>query len=91
MKKLLELVEQLDALDEELVIFARPEWTCDSDAATFQLTSDDAIPEEPERLGLKYFLEVDIAREFLEDYTRGKRISARERCERLIQYATTDA
>jgi hypothetical protein len=91
-KKLLQLVEQIGALDEDDVIFARPEFSADSDAATYPLTADDRVPEEPKKLGLHYFLEVSIAREVLEGLTSGKSsMTLREQCERLIQYAINDA
>ena len=50
------------------------------------------LPAEAARLELKYFLEVFIAHEFIEDW--GANLDAnptlRDKCERLIQYAEKD-
>lgn len=91
MKKLIGLVQALDELDGEDVIFARPEWTLDSDADVFHLGEDGHKPSEPGRLGLEYFLEVEIAREVLEEFEGQADVGDAEKCERLIHYAKFDA
>ncbi len=49
-------------------------------------------PEEPKRLGLKYFLEVHIAMDVLDDFIIEKlHATTRQKCERLIEYAIYDA
>ena len=89
---LLKLVEKLDKLEEEDVIFAREKWTPESDAAVFRLTDDYRVPEESKRLGLKYFLEVHIALDVLDGFTLEKpHATTRQKCERLIEYAIHDA
>lgn len=89
---LLKLVERLDKLEEEDVIFAREKWTPESQAAVFRLTKDYMVPEEPKRLGLKYFLEVHIALGALNGFILEKpQATVRQKCERLIEYAINDA
>jgi hypothetical protein len=89
---LLTLVGKVDKLEEEDVIFAREKWTLESDAAVFRLTEDYMVPEEPKRIGLKYFLEVHIALDVLEGFILEKPDAAtRQKCERLIEYSIHDA
>ncbi len=89
---LLTLVKKLNKLDEEDVIFAREKWTPESEAAVFRLTEDYKVPEEANRLGLKYFLEVHIALDVLDGFIRQKpHATTRQKCERLIKYAIYDA
>ncbi len=89
---LLTLAERLDKLEEEDVIFAREEWTPESEAAVFRLTEDYMVPEEPKRLGLKCFLEVHIALDVLDGFILEKpHATTRQKCERLIEYAIHDA
>jgi len=89
MTTLIDIVRRIDALDEEEVIFARQPWSSDSEAAVFRLTMDNKIPEEPIRMGLKYFLEVSVALELLDSPLR--EASFKDQCERIIQYAINDA
>ncbi len=51
------------------------------------------LPVGAQQLGLKYFLEVSIARQFLEDSAGnlGAQSTLHEKCARLIQYAINDA
>jgi hypothetical protein len=89
---LLSLVEKLDKLEEEDVIFAKEKWTPEFEAAVFRLTKDYMAPEEAKRLGLKYLLEVHVALEVLEGFTCEKPdATIRQKCERLIRYAIYDA
>jgi hypothetical protein len=54
---------------------------------------DGDLPLDAQAMGATYFIEVFIAADFLEDWIASERrpISARERCERLIEYAIRDA
>jgi hypothetical protein len=89
---LLKLVEKLDELEEEDVLFAREKWAPESEAAVFRLTEDYMAPEEPKRLGLKYFLEVHIALDVLDGFILEKpHATTRQKCQRLIEYAIHDA
>jgi len=51
------------------------------------------MPPEAEWLNLKYFLEVFIARNFIEDWTANcdAQPTLQQKCARLIAYAVSDA
>ena len=89
--KLSELIARLETVDDSLCIFARRPWTPDADADLFQLRDDRGLPEGPKRLSLEYFLEVHVATEVLDEFVGRPGLSAEERCQRLIDYASRDA
>jgi hypothetical protein len=99
--KLIKLVERLDELDEEEIIFAREPWTEDSDAMVVPDPDPDPdeepvpyqIPPEATAAGMVYFLEVFIAREVVEGWTASldEKPTLAATCRRLIEYATNDA
>jgi hypothetical protein len=94
--KLVKLVERLAELDGEDTIYACEPWTEDSDA---MVAPDDQesvpfwVPPEAAEAGLKYFLEVSIAREVVEGWIASldEKPSLTAICQRLIQYAINDA
>lgn len=90
---LLEAIRTLGTLDEQGTIYAAKPWTEDSQAIVVREPESGGLPTAAERLGLKYFLEVSIARDFLDDWlARGDaRPTPKETCARLIRYAITDA
>lgn len=90
---LIEVIENLGTLDEESTIYAGEPWTEISTVIVAQEPSDGGLPQDAEMLGLKYFLEVSIARDFLEDWVSSLETepSLSEKCARLIQYAIKDA
>jgi len=51
------------------------------------------LPPDAKKLGLKYFLEVFLARDFLEGWIGSLTVkpTLQEKCKRLIQYAIRDA
>ena len=91
--KLIELIRDLDALDEQCTIYASQPWTETSEAIAAHEPEAGGTPNEAERLGLKYFLEVFIAREFIEGWMANydTQPTLRQKCARLIEYATNDA
>jgi hypothetical protein len=93
MNKLLDIVRLLPSLDSDLTIYAVKPWTCESTAVVAPEPDDGGVPSEAQRNGAVYFIEVFIATEFLEGWleSEGRKASAREQCERLIQYAVNDA
>jgi hypothetical protein len=91
MKALLEIIDRIDEFDDEDVIFVRPDWGPRSDAEVFRLTEELKVPERPKELGLKYFLEVAIAREVLESFADQPTVTSLEKCRRVIKYAIDDA
>ena len=94
--KLIDAIVALDALDEESTIYVVEPWTKDSQAVVASEVEEDesgGIPPEARQVGAEYFLEVFIARPFLEDWARTLDAvpTAEERCARLIQYAVDGA
>ncbi len=90
---LIEIVESLDLLDVDMTIYAQSPWTVNSAAIVALPPDRGGRPEMVEKLGFEYFLEVDLAREFLADWLSSISIhpNALMSCERLIGYATNDA
>lgn len=91
--RLIDLVENLDSFDDEAIIYATEPWTQDSSASVQVDQASGESPRAAPSSGMTYFLEVFIARDFLEDW-RSNRIEApslEEQCERLVKYALHDA
>ena len=90
---LLKVIQELNTLDKESTIYATTPWTEDSIAMVLPEPEAGGIPQKADELGLKYFIEVFIAHEFLTDWegTLDKVPTAHEKCARLIQYAINDA
>ena len=91
--KLIEAVHQLETLDDESTIYAAEPWNEGSEVIVEQETESGALPSEAHRLRLKYFLEVLIARDFLDGWlsTLETEPTIQQKCTRLIQYAVNDA
>ena len=93
--KLVKLVERLAELDNEDTIYACEPWTEDSDAmvAPDPEPEQGRIPLEAAEAGMKYFLEVFIAREVVEGWTASldEKPTLAAICQRLIEYAINDA
>lgn len=89
--KLVDVVRQLQKWDAESTIYARPPWSPATEAQLAVQGSDDE--KRANAQGLRYFMEVSIARDFLDDWrtTQELRPSDTQACERLIEYATNDA
>ena len=64
-----------------------------SEAIVLRETPTGETPQEAKELGMRYFLEVSIANEFLADWTSSQenKPSAADACARLMRYATDDA
>lgn len=90
---LLEIVQELDALDKESTIYAAKLWTENSSALVLPELESGEVPLEAKKLGLSYFMEVFIAHDFLVDWASGLNIepTTQQKCTRLIQYAAMDA
>ena len=89
--KLIEAVQKLATLDGDLTIYARDPWALLSDA---QLAVEGSEDEKKIKIeGLRYFLEVFVAREFIEDWKPTQKMlpTDEQSCARLIEYATNDA
>jgi hypothetical protein len=91
--KLIEAIRNLNACDRDDTIYASEPWAENSDAIVAREPESGGLPAEAERLGLSYFLEVFIARDFIEDWAAGlgTQPTLQQKCARLIQYAANDA
>ena len=88
---LLEAVESLDLLDGQTTIYAAEPWTTTSQTIVAEEPKGGDLPVAVREAGLKYFLEVFIAREVLEDWITDSEPTLQDKCVRLIQYARNDA
>lgn len=87
-----ELVERLDALDDDLTIYAAESWSETSNAVAAREPEDGSLP--PEAAGMRYVLEVSIAREVIEVWSKwrgGAVPTTSERCEAILHYAENDS
>jgi hypothetical protein len=106
-KPLLAIVREIPMIppdDEDgphATIYAQEPWTPSSFAAVIQKTDRFTKPIEVDGEELAYFIEVFIAREFLEDWEKASGVKPDEnvhdldadkrKCEELIHYAIHDA
>ena len=90
--KLIDVIGCLGELDGESTIYAAMPWTQESEAIVAREPESTGVRVEAERLGMKYFLEVFVARDFIEDWRRGIEVppTLSQMCARLIEYATAD-
>jgi hypothetical protein len=90
---LLEAIRDLDSLAEESTIYASEPWTSDSAAIVAPEPDTGGLPVEAQDLGLTYFLEIFIARDFLEDWaaTFETEPSLYEKVAMVIHYAINDS
>ena len=91
--KLIEVVGALASFDNENTIYASQPWTADSEAVVESSPESNMPPTFVEQSKMKYFLEVFIARDFLDDWATNleKAPTLEQKCARLIQYAINDA
>jgi hypothetical protein len=90
---LIEVIRDLKSFDNEGIICATKPWTDNSAAIVVVEPGARTLPAEAARLGMEYFLDIFVAREFLEGWGKslGANPSLQEQCARLIQYAVNDA
>lgn len=90
---LLDVIRELESFDDEGIICAIKPWTGNSQAIVVLEPGARRLPVEAAILRMDYFLEVFIAREFLEDWAAS--LEAKPTVEakraRLIRYAISDA
>ena len=90
--KLIKVINRLDDFDEESTIYLSRPWGLSSLATVEYEPEDGSLPHEAGQLGLVYFLEIFIAKEFLEGWlSNSKQKSDDDICRRLIDYAKNDA
>lgn len=90
---LIDAVRDLDSLDKGSTIYAAEPWAEDSPAVVSPEPDPGGVPGDAQELGMKYFLEVFLARDFLVGWAANLKAepTLQEKCARLIQYAITDA
>ena len=90
---LLEAIQNLGQLDEDFTIYASTPWSVNSVVTVEYEPEDGSTPSEASKLGLDYFLEVFIAKEFIEGWLSNLNFkpSDEDICKRIIDYAENDA
>src|SRR4051812_47939631 len=86
-----EVVRDLDRADRAATICARAPWSGASEAELLLPDEEGRLPKGWKERGLKYFLEVAIARDILEQYEEVKPRTPEERLDFVIYYAENDA
>jgi hypothetical protein len=86
-----EVIRDLEKYEVEATIYAEKPWSEDSLAVVAFEPDGGGLPEEAKTLS--YFLEVFVARDFVEDWLPSLDLppTPQELCSRLIQYAVSDA
>jgi hypothetical protein len=89
-----ELVEKIEDLDDSFTIYAEggPNWNKDSKAVAVYEPDDGSLP--PEAKGMRYFLEVSIAKDVInvwKQWRNGKNPSTIDKLKAIIHYAKNDA
>lgn len=87
--KLKNILDDIESLDDDGVIFAREPWVLDADAIIMSSDNPESRQDLAEK-GFHYFLEVFVAKEVLEVF-ENKQPSLEERERLLIFYAVNDA
>jgi hypothetical protein len=90
---LAEAVGRLSEFDADDTIYAAEPWTVDSNVIVAAEPPSGGLPDEAAEHGLKYFLEISVASDFLEDWKNSLRDNPTTPaiCQRLIAYAVNDA
>lgn len=83
-----DVVERIDSFDDDLTVYAAPEWTPDSSVIVAREPDSGGVPAEAASSGMQYFLEIFIVKEVLEGL---KALDLEAKVRRLIRYAITDA
>lgn len=88
-----DVVARLPDFDPEETIYASEPWTSQSEAISAREPAAGGLPLEASGAGMKYFLEVSIAQEFLMDWLASldHEPTPSAICQRLIDYAANDA
>lgn len=90
---LLQIVEELESLDKMSTIYAAEPWVENSKTMVLPEPETGGLPLEAKKLGLKYFLEVFIAQDFIKEWAENLDVAptSLQKCSRLIQYANNDS
>jgi hypothetical protein len=83
-------LDQINALDDEDVIFAKKPWHMGSEAAIARLDSSLKTPSNLAQLGFEYFIEATLAKEVL-SVLKQRPVSEERRRALVLFYAENDA
>jgi hypothetical protein len=88
-----DVIGGLYGLGREDTIYASEPWTEQSEAMVAREPDAGGLPAEASDAGMKYFLEVSIAQEFVEDWLASldDQPTPLAVCRRVIDYAIKDA
>lgn len=88
-----ELISRLDEFADEDTIYASEPWGGHSNVVVAREPASGGLPSEAAKAGMIYFLEMSLARRFIEDWVASlsRAPSNCELCDRLIRYAIFDA
>jgi len=91
--KLSEVVASLGKFDREAAIYAVEPWTADSEVMVMREPDAGGIPPAAAEKGMTYFIDIFIARDFLDGWQQNERrpLCVEEQCAGLIHYAVYDA
>ena len=86
---LAQVVGDLGALDEQATIYAAEPWVPEAEALVALEPNSGLLPDAAAQRGLRYFIQVSIARDLIEDWLLALRTAPalHEKCLRLIAYA----
>lgn len=89
---LADIVTRLSEFDHTYTIYAAEPWTPTSLAIIDYEPDEGGLPAEALRLGLSYFLEIEIANDVVSGWINTQvRSDSAATCQRLIDYAVNDA
>ena len=86
--RLRDVVERIEDFDDDLTIYASPDWTPDSLVIVASEPETGAPPPEAVAAGMRYFLEIFLVKEVLDGL---EQLDLDGKTKRLIRYATDDA
>jgi hypothetical protein len=91
--KLANVVERLSDFDDEDTIYAQEPWCEESLAMVAREPEAGGVPLEAAQAGMKYFIEIHIAKQFIEDWVSllQEVPTLSSTCRRLIEYAIHDS
>ncbi len=91
--KLIEVVKKLGDIDSALTIYTKKPWNVNSNCEVALVPDDGSYPQDIKINDLEYFIEIFIAKEFIDGWARnlGRTPTTEEKAVRLISYAENDA
>lgn len=91
--KLINVVSDLSKLNGDHTIYATEPFSPDSEVIVTLEPESGELPTQAFSIGARYFIEVFIASDFIDDWSNSlsKLPSPEETCLRLIEYAEKDA